>query len=155
MKAGKERGWLVVMGRGLTWKKNHKGQSVHSPSSYNSLTFSMSTWFPRTLCEIALDECDFSDNISRVYCTYCISRSLSFFSCHFLMTISLAPYCTCTLTSLENIDIYNIQKPLELCLKREITVTLSQQHYWRKFHSHIHNTLVIWVRVQNNPGRCS
>lgn len=59
-------GGLVVM-EGTLHEKNkthahtHKGQNTDSPSSYNSLTFSMSTWFARTLCEIALDECDFSE----------------------------------------------------------------------------------------------
>lgn len=38
----------------------------------------MSSWFARTLCKIVLDECDFSDNISGVYCTFCISRWMQF-----------------------------------------------------------------------------
>lgn len=69
-------GEVLVMEGPHMEKKPHKGQSEDSPSSYNSLTFSVSTWFGRTLCEIALDECDFSDNISGVYCTWRISRWL-------------------------------------------------------------------------------
>lgn len=45
MKAGRGGGvgGLVVMEGASHEKKKHKGQNVDSPSSYNSLTFSMST----------------------------------------------------------------------------------------------------------------
>lgn len=60
-------GEVLVMEGPHMEKKTHKGQSEDSPSSYNSLTFSVSTWFGRTLCEIALDECDFSDRWCVLY----------------------------------------------------------------------------------------
>lgn len=47
-------------------KNTHQKGKIETPSCYSSLTFSMSTRFARTLWEIALDECDFSDNISAV-----------------------------------------------------------------------------------------
>lgn len=56
-------GWGLVETVGaLAWEKknSHKKGKIETPSCYSSLTFSMSTWFARTLCEIALDECDFS-----------------------------------------------------------------------------------------------
>lgn len=92
-----EKGWRRG-GPRMEKKKKHKGQSVDSASSYNSLTFSMSTWFARTLCEIVLDECDFSDNISGVCCTYCISRWFTvvsyffFLSCHFFFHNFACPH---------------------------------------------------------------
>lgn len=88
------KGWRRGVGVGWGWggellvmegpsheKKKHKGQNVDSPSSYNSLTFPMSTWFARALCEIALDECDLQ--ITSVMCVHCISWWIlfSFFCC--------------------------------------------------------------------------
>lgn len=102
-------------------KNTHQKGKIETPSCYSSLTFSMSTRFARTLWEIALDECDFSDNISAV-------RNTAFLMDRNWFVLSSSPsqgnfawlYCANVLWQRWTLQKYTCSTPksLELCFRK-------------------------------------
>lgn len=76
------KGWGQKRKKG--WGLKHTHTHTHVRGQCRHLSTTILWHFPcqpdlsGTLCKIASDECDFSDNISVLHCTFCISGQLQF-----------------------------------------------------------------------------